>query len=530
MGRVLEFFKNKFEKWKAWSKVKKIVSIGALALVISAIVIGIIYSTKTEYATLFYNLELADSNKVVEKLKADKVPYKINGNTISVPKEKVDELRMSTLSDGTVSSGKGFELFDESAFGMTDKEANVKYQRAVQGELARAITSFDEVESATVFLNVPEETVFSREDEKGSASVTIKLKGNDTLSPEKVKAIVALISGSVKNIPKGNIEITDNKMNLLTENLYDPSGEGTISSIKQHEAEQSFEKKLETKLTKTLESMFGKNKAKVNINADLDFDSKKKTRITYDKDDVVIRSQNQTNETSNSQGGNTAAAPGTDANTGVNYPTANSGGGTNSQKTNSTVNNEIGQTEEVVVTAPGEVKRLTASVMIDANLSEAQKAAVRNMAAASVGFDTVNRRDVINVDSMIFDEESKRAEKESLDAAAREESRQNLINRIILIAVGGILLVGSIVAIIIWRRKRRNEDDEDILEGIAGTGTNIDTADNMSPIGPTEYSPVLDENEEDFNMNLEKEIRNYAAKKPEQVVDIVKTWLSEDER
>ncbi|KMT21699.1 flagellar basal-body MS-ring/collar protein FliF [Clostridium cylindrosporum] len=530
MSKFLEFFKDKFEKWKAWSKIKKIISISLVALLISTIVIGIVYGAKTEYATLFSNLELADSNKVVEKLKADKIPYKIEGNSILVPKENVDELRMSTLSDGTVSSGKGFELFDQTAFGMTDKEATVKYQRALQGELEKTISGFEEVEKARVLLVLPEETVFSKETEKGRASVTLALKGVDTLQPEKVKAIVALITGSVKNVPKENVEVMDSKMNLLTENLYDSGTEGTVSSLKQHDAEISFEKKLQSEVTRSLEAMFGKNKVRVNVNADLDFDSKQRTTIVYDKDDVIPRSVKDVKESTTDSSGNTVGTPGVDTNAGVNYPQGNSTQGeSNSEKSDVTTNNEIGQTEEKLISAPGEVRRLTSSVMIDGNLTEAEKASVRNMVAAAIGFDSVNRRDVINVDSMIFDEASKKAEKLEAEKIAKQEAQQALVKTIVLIAVGVVLLVGSIVALLIWR-KRKREEEELIQEAMEGTGTNLNIADSTSPMGPSEYSPLLDENEEDYGMNLESEIRSYASKKPEQVVEIIKTWLSEDER
>ncbi|MEF9934233.1 MAG: flagellar basal-body MS-ring/collar protein FliF [Clostridium sp.] len=525
MNRFLEFFKDKFEKWKAWSKIKKITSVSIGALLIASLIIGVVYATRTEYATLFSNLEVADSNKVVEKLKTDKIPYKIEGNAILVPNEKVDELRMSSLSDGTVSSGTGFELFDQSAIGMTDKEASVKYQRALQGELERSIATFEEVEKAKVLINLPEETVFTKDTEKGSASVTLTLTGSGKLKEEKVKAIIALVTGSTKNIPQENVEVVDSKMNLLSDGLFDENENGTVATSKQYEQEKYFEKSLEKEVMESLESMFGQGKVRVNMNADLDFDSKKVTAITYDKDNVIPISVKEYKETAKDNG-NGATTPGVDTNTGVTYPNSNgSNGSSTSERTETITNNEAGTTEEIVVKAPGEVRRLTASVMIDGNLSEAQKASVRNMVAAAVGYDSVNRRDVINVDSMVFDEDAKRAEEAAKKALEQEEAKKELIRNILLIAVGLALVVGSIVALLIWRKKKYQDEDEELL-----TGGNIDMADGTSPLAPSEYSPVLDENEDEYKMNLEKEIRSYAAKKPEQVVDIIKTWLSEDER
>jgi flagellar M-ring protein FliF len=290
MNKILDFLKSLGQKWKDLSKGKKTAIIIGTVTFISVIAIILSYTTKVTYAPLFYNLESQDAAAIRDKLIADKVPYKVKDNTILVPKDLVEELRISVYSGGYLpSSGKGFELFDESKFGVTDTEAKVMYQRALETELARTIESLNEVDKARVHLVLPDETVFARETEKATASVTLMLKGTSSLTPEQVKSVIALVSGSVKDLPKENIEVIDSNLNHLSEGLYDETtGSDTMSASKQQQLENEFEAKIQKDVVRMLESVFGTGKVSVNVNTDMDFDSKKISQVKYDKEKIEL--------------------------------------------------------------------------------------------------------------------------------------------------------------------------------------------------------------------------------------------------
>lgn len=233
MDKLKELLGKIKEKWTSFNLTKKVLVLSLITLFFTGIILSAVYLTKEKYEVLFSNLQPQDSQAIVEKLKEQKVSYKIQGNSILVPKSKVDELRLTVLENGYLpSDGQGWSLFDQSKFGVTDTEAKIMYQRALQDELARTIESFDEVEKARVHLVLPDDTVFARDTSKARASVTLKLKYNKTLSQDKVKAIVALVSGSVKDLPKENVEVIDSNMNLLSENLFDDTLNGTSSALK----------------------------------------------------------------------------------------------------------------------------------------------------------------------------------------------------------------------------------------------------------------------------------------------------------
>ncbi|TDT50612.1 flagellar basal-body MS-ring/collar protein FliF [Fonticella tunisiensis] len=523
MNKIRELLKSLNNKWKSLSSAKKIGLIVISAALLATIAVFFMYINRVKYATLFANLDPKDAARVYEKLKSDKADVKIEGNSILVPEDKVDELRMSVLSsDAVPSSGKGWELFDESKFGVTDTEAKVMYQRALEGELSRTISSFEQVEKAIVHLVLPDDSVFARETDNARASVTLKLKNSTRLTPEQVKAIVALISGSVKNLPKENVEVIDaNTMVSLTEDLFDGANPSGITSItKQRDIERQFEGQIENNIKDLLGKVFGNDKLSVKVNTDLDFDSKQTTTITYDKNPVIISTHKSMQSSKDSASSNAGSSP-ID-----NQYTPNITNGNNqssdSSSTEETTNYNVGQTQETVVKAPGEVKRMTVSVLVDGNLSDEDKTTIQNIVSSAIGYDP-NRGDQINIEGIPFNPELKQKVQDDLKKIQQEEENQRKIKLYTTIGSvsGGIILL--ILSLLFIRKSIKKK--KEIVEK-----PNLDVVinDNVIPKQPIAYSPVLEDREE--VMDIEKEIRQFASSKPDQVVDLIKTWLAEDER
>ena len=86
-----------------------------------------------------------------------------NNSTISVPEDKVAELRLEMAGAGVPKNGRiGFEIFDKTNFGMTDFAEHINYRRALEGELERSVMSIAQVEQARVHISFPQESVFTR--------------------------------------------------------------------------------------------------------------------------------------------------------------------------------------------------------------------------------------------------------------------------------------------------------------------------------------------------------------------------------
>src|SRR5258708_5075295 len=107
-------------------------------------------------ALLYSDLELRDSGQIVQKLEAMNVPYQLkgDGSQIMVPVDQVARLRMALAEGGLPHGGSvGYEIFDETdALGTSSLVQNINHVRALEGELARTISSITAVQSARVHL------------------------------------------------------------------------------------------------------------------------------------------------------------------------------------------------------------------------------------------------------------------------------------------------------------------------------------------------------------------------------------------
>lgn len=535
MKKFLDLLKSWGVKWKALSALKKTLTIAGATLIVAAIILLIFYSRRVTYKALFYNLDSGEAADIIDILEKQGVSYKVKGDTIYVPEDKVDELRITVYSD-EYSSSKGYELFDESTFGLTDTEASVMYQRALETELARTIKSIDGIKSARVHLVLPEESVFVSDTEEASASVTLKLDSGYSLNESQVRAIISMVSGSVKNLPKKNVQVIDNNLNLLSDGLYDGTDETEVSSASdQQETKEAFEEKLEDEVVETLEAIYGKGNVKSTVNVEMNFDSTQITEITYDPESV-IRSQTTTRETANDSSGTTTKDTSPVDNNMQNTTEDNGGNGTAQSSSESTTTNyEIPQTETVTIKAPGEVERMTVSVVIDGTLSEEEKTSIQDIVAACTGYKE-DRGDVINVAAYTFNTDLEDKAKSDLAAMQQEEEAKERTKRYIYIGAAALLLLTIIIAASILISKRIKRNIQEKMQGMEGAPAQAfeaivgDTKDmqDVIPKQPAVINPVQ-ENEEE-KIDLEMEVKKLARRNPDQAFDVIKSWLAEDEK
>lgn len=520
MKKLLEKVKGLWDKFKNQSKKIKIAIFISFIAVVIAIVSTIVYASSNKYQVLFSNLDPKDAQTILAKLNEQKVTTKIQGDTILVPNDQVDQLRLQ-LAPELKSGSSGYELMDSgSSFGMTDEEFKIKKLRMQEGELEKTIKSFSQIESARVHITPSTESVFAKESSPGKAAVYLQIKPGSEITKEQVKSIVALISGSTENVPKENIEVIDDKMNLLTADLNDDENKtmNSESLDKQYSLEKNYESKLQKEIVSLLEPVIGKDKVKANVNVDLDFDSKQQTQTVLDPNKVVV--SQQTIKEANNTGDNGSVSESPVDNNISNTTENNKDTKNNSSREEQKNNYEIGKTETKVISAPGEVKRMTASVVVDGNLDAATQKAVEDAVSNAIGFNSV-RGDQISVLGMNFDPSLKEAAQNQADAINAEAKQKEMKKYIIMGAIALAVLI--IVIIILIRRRRKKledeyEDETQLLDVVVGDEKEPDI-----------FEPIEFETKNE-KIYMENEIKKYATEKPEQVVEIIKSWLSEDER
>ena len=527
MDTLKQKFSENIIKFKGLRKGVKI-AIGISVVTIVVALIGFTtYFSSNKYQVLFNNLDAKDAQVITAKLKEEKIETKVQGNKILVPKDKVDELRLQ-LAPNISNGSHGYELMDEkNSFGMTDEEFKIEKVRMLQGELERTIKSFPQVQSSKVLITPSKDSVFIKEDKPAKASVYLQLKDGETLKDDQVRAIVSLVSASAENLPKKNIEVVDQNLKLLSRGLFEDAdgsngmGASSSSVTKQQDLEKNYNESLEKSVMKLLEPVVGEGKAKVIVNASLDFNSNQKTQTIIDPN-KVIESQHTLKDIVNGSGdSSTVSESPVDNNMSNNIVDKDNKGKTQNVKEEQTTKYNSGKTEIKTISAPGEVKRLTASVVLDGTIDQNTQDAIKNLVANAIGFKQ-DRGDEITVAAMNFDNTAKTDAKKQFEKMKKDEENSKkvaLYKEIGFGALGAIVILGIVIFLIKRRRQREDEQSIDML--INDNSIYSQESQKFEPIN----FEVKNE-----KTHVESEIKKYAEEKPEQVADVVKSWLSENER
>lgn len=521
MEKLKDSFKNSQDKLKSMKLGTKIALGISLVAFVGAIIFLGIYVRSNKYGVLFSNLDPIDAKVVTEKLKEKKVKTEVKGNSIYVPKETVDELRLELATE--ISNGsKGYELLDDgNSFGMTDEEFGVKKQRMLQGEVEKTIKSFPQIQNARVHLTPAKDSAFVKESKPGKAAVYVQLKQGEKLEVEQVRSIISLISGSSQSIPKENIEVIDDKMNLLSKEIFDESSISIASLDKHRKAEIDYESKLETTVLDMLETVIGRDRVKVKINSDLDFNAVEESKIVVDPNKVTI-SESSLKETNTGGGGKITQSP---IDNNMNNSIANNNnnnGNTTSSREELSTNYEVGKTETKLISAPGEVKRITASVVVDGNLDGITEENIRNLVSNAIGY-KADRGDEISVVGMTFDSTVKDNTRKQAEDMEKQVEKENKYKQYKIIGIILGVLLAIIIIIIILKKLKEDKLDDNLSE------LQLDMNSEINPKEKVEFDPIEFEVNTESN-HIEKEIKKYASEKPNQVIDIVKSWIAEDER
>ena len=118
------------------------------------------------------------------------------------------------VQSGLMDQNVGLEIFDKGDFTSTKEDKKIRLSRAINGELARLIRRIDGIDTASVFISIPETTIFTSMQKPVTATVQLTLaKDASKLDQLKIKAITNLLLGSVNGLSAENIAITDTNGN-----------------------------------------------------------------------------------------------------------------------------------------------------------------------------------------------------------------------------------------------------------------------------------------------------------------------------
>jgi len=535
--------------------------IGLMVGLAASVALGVavvLWSQQPSYTLLYANLGSKDAGQVIDALQKSAIGFKVDETTGAVMVEtgKVQSARMELAKDGLPEgNAMGFEMLQkEQGFGTSQFIETARYQRALESELSRTISTLRNIKSARVHLAIPKRSVFLRERSDPSASVLVDLYSGRSLDEEQIAAIVHLVSSSVPHLKPANITVVDQRGELLSSGGSDDGMAPTSSQF-------SYNRKLELtyaeRIRQLLEPIIGAGRVRASVNADLDFTVTERTQETYNPDLPALRSE-QVSEDRSTAGAGASGVPGALSNQPpedavLQQPggAAATGQGAGAQGTtsgvlpvnnskSSTRNYELDKTISHTKLASGDIRRLSIAVVIDDKQelddndelvskpwSDEELNGFTGLIKDAVGFN-LQRGDTLNVINSTF---ISQPEAEALPEPALMEqpwvwdvARQAAGALGLLIVVFGVL---KPVMRSLAEKGARNMQAGAMVPAAATAGEPGVGEDQLSLSGANPQQAQLAAPQMGYEQHLES-AKSVVGEDPKRVAQVVKNWVGED--
>jgi flagellar M-ring protein FliF len=532
---------------------------GALAL-FGVLFMAFFMANQPDYRVLYANLADKDGGAVLAQLSQMNVPYRHadGGNAILVPADRVHETRLRLASQGLPRGAvTGFELMDNSRLGMTQFQERLTFQRGLEGELTRTISSLNSVAEARVHLALPNQNGFFREQQKPSASVLVTLFPGRSLDRTQIAGIVHLVASSVPEMQTSAVSVVDQQGNLLSQSA-NATNEGV--DAKQLEYTRTLEQMYAQRILDLLEPIVGRNNVRAQVTADLDFSLVEQTneqhRPNQGNNEATVRST-QVIEAGSQLDQQAPGVPGAVTNLPPGAPGApingnpaqlgivpgnNVGAGSTeaSRRREQVINFEVDRTVSVTRGSTGNIRRLSAAVVLNHVESTDRRGQpstnplppekieqINALVREAIGFNQ-QRGDSVNVLNAAFS----RTEAEIVEMPWWKHPDTFDLARSMAWPIG-MLLLGLILFLGMVRpalkmmatpapEPRASTEETPLL----AAGTQLDTVVDDETQRPALPSPV--QNEMTIEMLRLEDAKRLAKDNPVAVANIVRGWMAEE--
>ena len=565
MDKLLEIVKNMTPQ-----QLMLVVGGGVTLLIV--ILLSVALLSQQRLTLLYGNLSPEDSAEIIKFLEQTGEAYEISdSNSILVVPEKVARLRISLAERNLPNSGSiaGYELFDQDqGFGTSNFVQQLNHLRALEGELAKTITSIDGIRTTRVHLVLPKRELFNRNQREPRASVVLTLtRTSQTLPKSQIAAIRSLIASAVPALAIANISVIDSKGRLLARGSTGEEGDAYIGGSSADEIRAAYESRLSTDLQELVENVVGFGNARVEVSAEMDFSQTLIQEEIFDPEGQVLVSSEELTENNE----NTNNVPDGQVTVTNNLPgaEANANGQDSSRSVssrNQVVNNYQNSRRSVSRTIqPGQVDRLSVAVLVDGTYtsdnsdnqiytprSDQEIAAIERLVRSAIGFDGTVRQDHVEVVNLRF------ATEDDVDGFIIEDKIlgiqvsqiENLVELIVLSIVALVVFLLVLRPLLIralggtpGRRDIRILADgtmvdrktgepvgpaPDIQAGVVA-GVEGGTTTAASLLGGAGAGELVDLTNVDaqIQQGLSKQLNEVASRFPDETGNVVKHWLLE---
>jgi flagellar M-ring protein FliF len=554
--------------WGKRSTVEKIVLLAIVGGTILALVLLVTMSSRPSMVPLITSpiTDEAEREKISIRLDREGIKHTISADgKILVEDQKTARKMIALLAreDLIPDESSPWDIFQMDRWTVTDFERKVKIREMLTKQLEQFIEALPEVDSAEVILVLPEDEIFIESQRPVTASIILTAAPGTDISTnrQKLEGIVTLVKKAVEGLDDENIAITDHNGYLLN----DFTGLADIDNLelakRQLRERTTLEQQYKSQIHTELMNIFSQGRVRVSgVSIDLNFDRRTETTkeffpITMTPEDPttpypdretipnVLRSKEQIDESFRGTGFNPQGPPGQEGQTPPAYQDLDNLVG-EYDNNSSTENYEVNERNTVEERSPWEIKRITASVVIDGiwkweyddkgapkqnpdgsivreytPVEDVDLAKAKALVEGAIGLDRA-RGDRVTVEHLQFDRSAEHLEE---DQSFRNEAR---LRQTVLYSILGIVAV--VVAFVVFRlisremeRRRRLREEELSRQHQAMREAALRSAEE-------DGLDVEMSVEERARLEMQENAVNMAREHPEDVAQLIRTWLVEE--
>lgn len=257
-----------------------------VAVVVGALVLFTRWGSEGEYVAVTREPLGSVEAEVLSALDAAGISHRQTAGTLEVATARANEALAILATHGVV-PGEQIKIRladiakDDKMF-RTSEDKRAARLVALQDWLADVVGCMENIRSATVALDAPDESGFGLGEEHGTAAVHVWLKpGVERLGKGQVNGIAALVSGVRRTIRKSDVNIIDN----AGREYRVASEEGGGALVGDRQEQQTA---VEQDLARQVREMLGYyNPVKVMVRLKIDFDRKTEETVDVDPDKTV---------------------------------------------------------------------------------------------------------------------------------------------------------------------------------------------------------------------------------------------------
>ena len=533
--------------YKNLTPVKRVSMIAASMIVFVSAAFMIVMVSGTDYQPLLTNIPSDQTALIVDKLQQKNVPFKVidGGKTIVVPKELLHSTQMALMAE--MGSGKigtiGMEIFDKQDFGATSYAQRINYQRALQGELMRAIGTLDAVKRSKVLLALPAKKTFLEEGTPPTASVVVELHPGKTLSEEQVRGITYLVANAVEGLDPEKVSVVDSRGKVLTRNS-DPEAAGNAQLVEQ---KSHMEHDIADRIESILSRVVGQGKVIAKVNATLEHKAMTTTEELVDPEKTALLSQTNEEESLEGSKSSPSGVPGSRSNLpGAADPSG--GGGAvgvnqNVKKESKTSNYAVPKTVRNIKESAGGLQRISIAVVVDGlttikkndkgeeeevytDRSPEELAKYEALIKNTIGYNEA-RGDSVKIENLRFMREDFSESEKLMTTLERKKLMNALLKWVLLALALGMFFFIVIRPFMRWITDSFQDSVEDMLPRTIEELEELQSVDNTLP-GMSSALPVLEESLDPDKAEselLKERIMGLLAKDEEKAAGAFSLWL-----